>query len=99
MFELDPRTLASYTAALGMVLAVLALGYGRMRRVYPGFGWWTASLILVSAALASIALRHVVWPVVFDYGGRKLTHDELNAYKTSPDRGERKAAPPSMSWL
>lgn len=69
MFELDPRTLASYTAALGMVLAVLALGYGRMRRVYPGFGWWTASLILVSAALASIALRHVVWPVVFDYGG------------------------------
>lgn len=69
MPELDPRTLASYTAALAMVLAALATGYGRTRRVYPGFGWWTASLILVSVALASIALRHVVWPVVFDYGG------------------------------
>jgi diguanylate cyclase (GGDEF)-like protein len=72
LLELDPRTLASYTAALGVVLAVVAVGYARMRRVYPGFGWWATSLALVSAALASIALRHMVWPVVFDFGGSVL---------------------------
>jgi diguanylate cyclase (GGDEF)-like protein len=69
LLELDPRTLATYTAAISGLLALLALGYGRMRRVYPGFGWWTVSLVLVSAALASIALRGLGWPLMFDYGG------------------------------
>ncbi len=69
MLELDPRTLATYTAAISMLLASLAVGYGRMRRVYPGFGWWTASLVLVSAALGAIALRGQVWPLLSDYGG------------------------------
>jgi len=69
LLELDPRTLASYTAAISVLLASLAVGYGRMRRVYPGFGWWTASLVLVSAALGAIALRGQVWPLLTDYGG------------------------------
>lgn len=68
LHELDPRTLATYTVAISGVLALLASGYGVARRVYPGFGWWTASLVLVSLALASVALRGAIGGPLIDYG-------------------------------
>lgn len=58
--HLDPRTLALYTTAISTLLAALAFAYGRSRRVYPGYQWWVASLLLFALALGSIGLRGVV---------------------------------------
>ncbi len=58
--QLDPRTLALYTTAISMLLAALAFLYGRKRRVYPGYGWWVASLLLFGLAISTIGLRGLV---------------------------------------
>lgn len=58
--QLDPRTLALYTTAISLLLAALAYLYGRKRRVYPGYGWWVASLLLFGLAISTIGLRGVV---------------------------------------
>lgn len=58
--QLDPRTLALYTTAISLLLAALAHFYGRKRRVYPGYGWWVASLLLFGLAISTIGLRGLV---------------------------------------
>lgn len=58
--QLDPRTLALYTTTISLLLAALAHLYGRKRRVYPGYGWWVASLLLFGLAISTIGLRGLV---------------------------------------
>ena len=62
--ELDPRTLAIYTTAISLLLAALAYAFGHARRVYPGYHWWVASLLLFALAISSIGLRGLVPPWV-----------------------------------
>ena len=38
MFRLDPLTLATYSAVMGVVFSLLAAGYWQTRRTHPGFG-------------------------------------------------------------
>ena len=61
---LDPRTLAIYTTAISLLLAALAYAFGHARRVYPGYHWWVASLLLFALAISSIGLRGLVPPWV-----------------------------------
>ncbi len=58
--QLDPRTLAVYTTAISLLLAVLGYFYGRSRRVYSGYQCWVASLLCFAMAISSIALRGLV---------------------------------------
>ena len=66
--QLDPRTLALYTAAIGLGLAILTLLFGRVQRTYPGFDHWVLALATFAAALCSVALRGSVPAAVVRYG-------------------------------
>ena len=66
--QLDPRTLALYTAAIGLGLAILTHLFGRVQRTYPGFDNWVLALVTFAAALCSVALRGIVPAAVVRYG-------------------------------
>lgn len=57
MFHLDPLTLATYSAGMGSLFAVLAAVYWHTRRTHPGFGHWAISVWFIALAMVFVSLR------------------------------------------
>ena len=81
MRTLDPVTLATYSAGVGAILGFLSFVYWRTRQTYPGFGNWTASVVLFAAAMVFLTLRDLMTPAALASRARHNTDMILNALR------------------